>query len=399
MSWPGVDLSGRRVLVTGGTGFIGGRLVERLVLECGAEVCVLVRTLGHVARIARFPVDLSEGDITDAGAVRRAAEGCDIIFHCAYGNTGSDEERAAVNVRGTENILVAAKQVGARVVHVSTVAAYGPTEDGDLDETTPRQYSGMLYADTKLDAEKLVRDYVAEHDLAASIIQPTVVYGPFAPVWTEQVIQQLKTHRVVLIDGGAGLCNAVYVDDVVSALLLAGVKDEALGETLLISADQPVTWRDFYGRFERMLDLNGSVSMSAQDARERWDRRNSRGRPWLAGELVHVLLQEPAVRRRLRRTRELTLARKTVRALLPSVLKRAIRERLSGNGRRETGVDSDTDEGRAIQLWSPPMIDFYAAKTRVRIDKARRLLDYDPAFDFEAGMELTERWARWANLL
>ena len=95
-----VALRGRRVLVTGGSGFIGGRLVERLVRDCGAEVRVLVRGYASAARLARFALDFVHGDVTDAAAMTAAASGCDVVFHCAYGTSGSQKHRAWVNRTG-----------------------------------------------------------------------------------------------------------------------------------------------------------------------------------------------------------------------------------------------------------------------------------------------------------
>ncbi|MFH4234040.1 hypothetical protein WAJ75_23845, partial [Acinetobacter baumannii] len=67
-------------------------------------------------------------------------------------------------------------------------------------------------------------------------LQPTIIYGPFGPLWTIDVLETLKRRGVILIDGGEGFCNLVYIDDVVDALLLAATNDKALGETFLISS-------------------------------------------------------------------------------------------------------------------------------------------------------------------
>jgi len=218
-------LAGSRVLVTGATGFIGGRLVERLVLEHGAEVRALVRNLAGAARLARFPsgsVTVLRGDVTNPADLERAADGCDLVFHCAYGTSGSQKHRSRVNTEGTRRVLAAAQAAGARrIVHLSTLMVYGATADGDLDETAPRQPFGNPYSDSKLEAERIV----LSSGLPVAVLQPTAVYGPYGGVWTETVLKALKAGRQILINGGDGLANPVYVDDLVSAMLLAAVRD------------------------------------------------------------------------------------------------------------------------------------------------------------------------------
>ena len=390
-------LSGRQVLVTGGTGFIGGRLVERLVLECNADVRVLVRNYARVSRIARFPIELVPGDVTQPDDVERAASGCEVIFHCAYGNSGSDRMRRLVNVEGTRNVLEAALHSGAeRIVQISTLLVYGITSNGDLDETAPRRYSGHVYSDSKLDAEKLAFDCVEKHGLPVAILQPTAVYGPFDLGWTIGVLQTLKTGRMILVNGGNGLCNAVYVDDVVSAMLLAAVKEEAVGEAFLISGEQPVTWRDFFDRYAHMLAISGTVSMSAAEAKAYSAKRQKRTS--IVKETLSILREEPLVRRRVLQTREANALMKIIRLLLPKQIHQSLKRQI-GISERDCPLEAASVGEKPIHPLDPYMVQFYATKTRVRVDKAKRMLGYQPDFDFESGMRLTEEWARWANLL
>lgn len=385
--------AGRRVLITGGTGFIGGRLAERLVLEHGAEVRVLVRNLAAAARLVRFPVTVLRGDVTDPVSLAAAVAGCDVVFHCAYGTKGSQKHRAWVNREGTRRLLEAARQAKvSRAVHLSTLMVYGQTADGDLDETAPRRRFGNHYSDSKLDAERIA----LTSGIPTAVLQPTAVYGPYGGVWTETVLQSLKTGRQILIDGGTGLANAVYVDDLVSAMLLAAVKDEAVGEAFLISDQEPVTWREMFGRFARMLGDGPArtVDMTSAEALAYW-KESQRRRPRAVGEALRILRQDRAVRERIQATREVLWLRETASAVLPERWQEAIKARMASGGGRRTAAARELP----IHPLPPPMIGFFRARTRVRIDKARRLLGYRPAFDLATGMDLTEQWARWANLL
>ena len=384
-------LAGRRALITGATGFIGGRLAERLVLEHGAEVRALVRNLAGAARLARFPVTVVRGDVTSPSDLEAAVQGCDVVFHCAYGTSGSQKHRAWVNTEGTRRVLAAAQAAGVkRIVYLSTLMVYGQTDDGDLDETAPRKRFGNPYSDSKLEAERIA----LSSGLPVAVLQPTAVYGPWGGVWTETVLKSLRTGRQILINGGVGFANHVYVDDLVSAMLLAAVKDEAAGQAFLISSEEPATWREMFGRFERMLGGEPrTVDMTEAEALAYW-KKWQRAQPRLIGEGLRIVKQEQPIRERLERTREGVWLREMASTVLPESWQQKIKGRLAA-GRRPASPDREPP----IHPLPPKMIGFFRARTRVRIDKAKRLLGYWPAFDFETGTDLTERWARWANLL
>ena len=115
-------------------------------------------------------------------------------------------------------------------------------------------------------------------------------------------------------------------------------------------------------------------------------------------ETLDILREEPLVRQRILKTSEVALLTKAGRSLLPKQIRQSLKRRIKGNDRMSQPQAAPEKE-KPMRPMSPQVVRFYAAKTRVRIGKAKRLLGYHPAFDFEAGMKLTEQWARWANLL
>jgi nucleoside-diphosphate-sugar epimerase len=390
-----MSLSGKRVLLTGGTGFIGSRLVEKLVLEHRASVRVLVRDFRHAVRIARFSLDMVAGDIRDARTLLRAMEGCDIVIHCAFGNDGLPKQQRAITVGGTEAVAKAAVTAKVRrLVHLSTISVYGFPGDGDLDESAPCRWTGDPYADSKIAAEQTVFRYHRVQGLPVVVIQPTIVYGPYSRPWTLRPLRQLKETRAVLIDGGSGLCNAVYVDDVVDAILLSTESEEAIGEAFLVSGEGPVTWLEFYNAYERMLGFTSTVAMSTDDIKKHHakERKASRTIPQALRLLRDdgfrgSLLKLPAIRRPYDFLSSITPEWAWMR------LRRLV------NGDPQPVISATNSWEKPVEVPNLYLTEFCRAKTRVRIDKAKRLLGYRPAFDLERGMQLTAAWAGWANLI
>ena len=393
----------KRVLVTGATGFIGGRLVERLFLEEGAKVRALVRDFRKASRIARFPIEMIGGDILDGETVSKAVEGCEVIFHCAYDFSGSAKHKKQVSVIGTENLCRSALKHGIRrLVHASTISVYGSTPDGDLDETSPKQTSEDVYTLTKLAAEELVLEFHDRYGLPVSVVQPTIVYGPFSRPWTIDPIKQMSSGLIVLPNSGDGFCNAVYIDDVVDAMFLAAVCEEAVGEVFLISSSEPVLWKEFYGAFEELLGKTATVLLTNENSKQRQPKKCGSvslhpGRNTI--KEVLAVLRDQELWERIYTIPGIQARAEGFKNRYPKVYDFAITKILGvdRNGRSRDGRNVKPENTEQIHVPNKTRYELLSSRTRVRIDKAEELLGYKPKYDFKTGMALTAEFLRWAN--
>jgi dihydroflavonol-4-reductase len=211
--------------VTGGTGFIGSRVVKRL-RDRGDEVVVLARS---PEKAAGLDAQVVEGDLSDADAIRRGVEGCQAVFHIAadyrVGMPKSKRESMFdANVRGTERVFDAAADAGVdRIVYVSTVNAFGNTNGRTVDETFRRDESDgfvSYYDETKYLAHKLAQER-AGRGAPIVIVQPGLVYGPGDHAIVGQLIDQASRGKMpakAFPDLGY---TAVFVDDVADGIMLA----------------------------------------------------------------------------------------------------------------------------------------------------------------------------------
>ena len=363
-------LSKKKALVTGGTGFIGGRLVEKLILYHGTIPQVLVRNFTSAVRLARFGLAMVKGDIDDASAVDRAVEGCDVVFHCAH-----DFMNAQRNLDGARILAEACLQHKIkRLVYVSSVSVYEPLSDGNLDESAPAEPCGWEYPDNKLAVEHIFLEYMERHGLPLVILQPTIVYGPFSS-WTITPVRQLRSGRVVLPKDKEGLCNAVYVDDVVDALILAAQADKAVGERFLISGPAPVTWYEFYAAYERVLGVKSVILMMTEEI-EQTNRQDSIKTNL---SVLRVFRQDP---RRIVQWQPARSIYKLVRGLVSERIKTKALQALPS----------------LLILPDAQRLSLLRARTFTKIDKARHLLRYEPQFSFDRGMDLTAKFVIWAKL-
>jgi nucleoside-diphosphate-sugar epimerase len=196
----------------------------------------------------------------------------------------------------------------------------------------------------------------------------------------------------VLVNGGDGLCNAVYVDDVVQALLRAAVATDGAGERFLVSGPAPVSWREFYAAYEDMLGYRSTVSLTVEEL-DRLRASNSKGGRTSA-QLASIL-RDPAVFGRIAR---LPIV-ESVKSQVPRSVVEAGKSVLLGGRKQPRARGPKPKPEKPIHI--PAVLDasFQAGKTRVRTDKAEQLLRYQPVWSFRDGIARTREWVIWANLL
>jgi dihydroflavonol-4-reductase len=238
-----------RVLVTGATGFTGGHLATALA-QRGYHVRALVRprsidrferSAASEAGVVAYP-----GDLTDAGALRDAAGGVDVVYHIAASYREAGQPDAAyreVNVRGTQNVLNAALNAKARrVVHCSTGGVHGHIERPPANEDAPFA-PGDIYQETKLQAESLAREYGRTHKIEVVIARPIGIYGPGDTRFLK-MFRGLARGRFPMLGAGDAFYHLTYIDDLVEGFRLCGEVTGAAGRTYILAGPRYTTLRE-----------------------------------------------------------------------------------------------------------------------------------------------------------
>jgi nucleoside-diphosphate-sugar epimerase len=265
-------LAGKRVLVTGGSGFIGGHLVSRLAEHCG-----------HVAVISRHKQDPGQGvavlvgDLRDGRFVRRALTETrpEIIFHlAAFKERRQDPEAFAtaleVNAQGSLNLLLAAQALSSleAIVAVGTADEYGCIPAPFVEDARERPMNA--YALSKQYVTHLCELFHAAHGLPVTVLRPTLAYGPGqgAEMFVPALIGALLEGKTFPMTSGEQTRDYVFVSDVVDALIRAASSHEALGSVINIGSGRPVRIADLARKVERMVGASGQVLIGALPYRQ-----------------------------------------------------------------------------------------------------------------------------------
>ena len=224
------------ILVTGGTGFVGGPVVHAL-RAAENDVRVLVRDRRKGARLEAWGAVLTEGDVTDPMSLRAAVDGCDTVVHLVAIRQGREERFRRVMVDGTRDLLAAAKAVGARrFVHMSALGTTEQTKDL------------VPYYRAKWDTEQLVKASGIPH----VIFRPSFVFGRDGGILPTFVKLARLAPVTPIIGSGRQRIQPIWVDDVAEYFARAVDLDAATGRTFELGGPDVVSWNEFWERLKRV---------------------------------------------------------------------------------------------------------------------------------------------------
>jgi len=245
-----------KILVTGGTGFIGSHLVEKLILE-GHQVRVLDWGEHNIRYLEKLEaMEFMKGDLRNKGTLGKALRDVEVVYHLASIHLAvgvSDQEYREVNIGGTEKILEACLERNLkRFVHCSSVGVLGNIDNPPANETYPYN-PGTIYEKTKAEGEKVALKYFRK-GVPVVVARPAWVYGPRCPR-TLRLFKALKKGRFPFFGNGQTLRHPVYVGEFVRGLELCADIKEAVGQVYIIGDEKAVTVEQLIGAFARVLGV------------------------------------------------------------------------------------------------------------------------------------------------
>jgi len=246
-----------RLFITGANGFIGGHLTAKLSKYRFFEITGLI----HKNKIIKNNnVKYIYGNILDKNQISNLTKNTDIIIHCAYGNSMNTSLNSRITIEGSKNIVQAViKNDIKKLIYISSAGLYNTryikvcTENNDYTRSPTD-----LYTRDKKEAESAVWKMVENRQIVATIIQPTIVYGPNSKTWAKDLFYRIRNAEFYIPSNAKGLANFVYIDDVVQAVRLTiNNTKESDNEKFIISGKSPIYWKHIYKSFRLMLnDIN-----------------------------------------------------------------------------------------------------------------------------------------------
>ena len=273
-----MNISNKKVLVTGADGFIGSHLVEGLLREgCKVKAFVYYNSFNSWGWLDTFPkeilrkIEIFTGDIRDPNGVRKSMEDIDIVFHLAAliaipFSYHSPDSYVDTNVKGTLNILQAAKDKKCRKILItSTSEVYGTAQYVPIDEKHPFQGQSP-YSATKIAADRLAESFYRSFNLPVCIVRPFNTFGPrqSARAIIPTIISQLLSgQKKIKLGSLHPKRDFLFVKDTVNGFIEIAKSNKTIGEEINIATQSEISIRDLAKKLTTIINPKAKIMADA----------------------------------------------------------------------------------------------------------------------------------------
>ncbi len=350
-----------KIGIVGANGFVGNRAVEMLH-SAGHQVHPIVR---NASRLAPFIAQNLEGYVANAfdqAALERAFHGCDVVIHSVLGSPGLIRGSVAPAYRAAQRAGVRRLiYLSSMIVHTSAPAI------GTTEATPPIEHQpGFPTHVAKIEAERRLLRMRRKGSVEVVIFRPGIVFGPRSR-WVRDLASQLTQGTAYLINDGQGVCNSVYVDNLIHGMQLAMTAPAADGEAFFVGDRERVTWLDFYRPFALALGINPDQIPRLTAPQFTHSRKQ---------ELIRAIRESEFVQRGL--------------ALISDQTKQQLKQLLP---RRRPATESPSITSvKPEPVVSEMMAILQQSQYQLPYNKATRLLGYEPIVSFEEGCRHSIEW-------
>ena len=358
-----------KVAITGASGFVGNRLVEKFYLEKLHDVRAIVRGTWGLAMPARFDIDWKVCDHFDVTELSRAFEGCDAVVHAALGAPYKEMAQAiysGANSAGVKQVIV-----------LSSASIYNQNPASGTTEDSPLPAKSMFrYNSEKIEADVAVRRLRARGQSEVAFLMPGIVYGPRSR-WISNIATDVINDTAYLINDGKGICNAIYIDNLIEAVRLCLTAKNIDGQSFFVSDAETITWRDFYRPLVTALG------------------RNIDELPVVEG----VPLPKLPIAERLRERILIGAESRRVQNLkprMPATLKKVFKTIVATRRNKAVVNDWEPLQPRRIEA-SPEMTALQQCVYKLPNAKAERLLNFVPPVAFGDAISRSIAWLKFAG--
>lgn len=350
-----------RIGVVGASGFVGNRAVE--LLHAGeTEVRAIGRSPASFERLTYKDVDCRVANAFDQSELEAAFRGCDVVIHSILGSPGLIKGSIAPTYKAAEKAGVR------RILYLSSMIVHRPAPAPGTTEASP-MVENQPYAahPAKINAERKLLQLRRNGSVEVTIFRPGIVFGPRSR-WVTDLANQLTQGTAYFINGGKGICNTVYIDNLIHAMHLAMTASGADGEAFFVGDRECVTWFDFYRPFAEAFGIDPAQipQLAAPEFPAQSWKQRIKGSLW-DSEIVQKIL-----------------------ALISDDFKQTLKQ--ANPKRGKPSLEPVPQETVKQPVVTQMMAELQQSQYKLPYTKAERILGYSPIVSFSEGCRRSVQW-------